>query len=78
MNASITYPYDERILQLFEPEEKRFPRASYTITSDEKQITFSVEAADATALRAALTTITKVLSVWETTLMNGAARAQHG
>lgn len=75
MNASITYPYDERVLELFEPEEKKFARASYTLTSDSKNITFSVEATDATALRACLTTITKVLSVWETTTSNGAARA---
>ena len=71
LTATILYPKDERLLELFAPENKELSRSRYHISSDEKNIIFSVEASDATALRAALTTITKVLSVWETTLTHG-------
>jgi tRNA threonylcarbamoyladenosine modification (KEOPS) complex Pcc1 subunit len=74
LSATILYPYDKRILTLFEPESKILSRSSYEVTHDEKNIIFSVIAADATSLRAALTTITKVLSVWETTRDNGTSR----
>ena len=67
LKASILYPLDKRIIKLFEAESKSFLRASYTLDSDEENIIFNVSASDSTALRAALTTITKVLSVWEAT-----------
>jgi tRNA threonylcarbamoyladenosine modification (KEOPS) complex Pcc1 subunit len=77
ITASISYPYDERILQLFEPEKKEFDRAAYLITTHGVQLVFTIKATDATALRAALTTITKILSVWEATNTNGSQRKTH-
>lgn len=69
--ASILYPYDERVVRLFEPEEKDTGRAHYSVATDGTNIVFSIEAQDATALRAALTTITKVLSMWEASALDG-------
>lgn len=74
LSATILYPKDDRIVTLFAAEEKELARASYTVERTESHIRFSVIAADATALRAALTTITKVLSVWETTEPHGRPR----
>ena len=71
LTASITYPYDERILKLFEPETKAFERAEYIITTHGQHLVFTIRAMDATALRAAMTTITKILSVWEATTPHG-------
>jgi tRNA threonylcarbamoyladenosine modification (KEOPS) complex Pcc1 subunit len=67
VTASITYPFDERIVKLFEPETKAFERAEYLITKHGDHIVFTIRATDATALRACMTTITKILSVWEAT-----------
>lgn len=72
LTASIIYPYDERILSLFSAENKAFSRAQYTVHHTGNNLIFHVEADDSTSLRACLTTITKVLSVWETTLLHGA------
>jgi tRNA threonylcarbamoyladenosine modification (KEOPS) complex Pcc1 subunit len=71
LTASITYPYDERILQLFEPEQKGFERAEYIITKHGDHIVFTIRAKDATSLRAVTTAITKILSLWETSLHHG-------
>ena len=68
LTATILYPYDKRILDLFFAEKKDFPRAHYAVTEDAKHVIFSITAHDATAMRAATTTITRVLSVWESTI----------
>jgi hypothetical protein len=73
VTASITYPHDERVLKLFEPETKQFERAEYLITTHGLHTVFTIRATDATALRACMTTITKILSVWEATNRNGSA-----
>ena len=65
LSATITYPFDERVQQLFAAESKSFPRTSYELIRDGDKLVFHITADDATALRAATTTITKVLSVWE-------------
>lgn len=71
LTATIEYPHDPRIIRLFASEEKSFPRASYNITEHDSHLRFNINAHDATALRACMTTITKVLSVWETTSNDG-------
>ncbi len=57
------------IEKLFQPEQKDFGRASYTIKKDskKKELIFSITAKDAIALKIALNTIIKTLSVWERT-----------
>ena len=70
LTATITYPYDQRIEQLFAAESKSFPRTSYSLAKQGDALVFSILADDATALRAATTTITKVLSVWESSALN--------
>lgn len=72
--ATIRYPHDERILALFAPEDKDMGRARYTLATHADCILFTVHAQDATALRAALSTITKVLSVWEATRAHGSSK----
>jgi tRNA threonylcarbamoyladenosine modification (KEOPS) complex Pcc1 subunit len=67
VSATITYPYDERIIKLFSAEAKSFDRAQYTLQTQHNNLIFSILATDATALRACMTTITKILSVWEAT-----------
>jgi tRNA threonylcarbamoyladenosine modification (KEOPS) complex Pcc1 subunit len=74
LTATICYPYDERIFALFAPEEKDLGRASYCLARDGDFIHFTTTAHDASALRAALNTITKVLSVWESTTRYGCPR----
>ncbi len=69
--ATLRYPHDERILALFAPEDKDMGRASYTVALHADCVLFTVHAQDATAMRAALSTITKVLSVWEATRSHG-------
>jgi tRNA threonylcarbamoyladenosine modification (KEOPS) complex Pcc1 subunit len=71
LTASITYPYDERVELLFEPESKSFERAEYILTRHADNIVFTIKATDATSLRAAMTAITKILSLWETTSKYG-------
>ncbi len=73
MNAFITYPFDEKLLKLFAAEQKSFERASYTIDRRGNELVFSINAKDATSLRACMTTITKILSLWETTAPHGSA-----
>jgi len=53
--------------KLFMPEDKQLNRATYTITKNKKQLMFDIKAEDATALKTAFNTITKVLMVWEKT-----------
>lgn len=68
MKATISVEHDEQLLKYFEAEEKTIPRGSFTITSNEEEILFSLEAKDAVALRTLLNTIAKLLIVWEKTL----------
>lgn len=67
MNATITVPYDKRIYDLFAPEDKDIGRARYTMQDDTKEITFTITADDAVAMRAQLNAITKLLTIWEKT-----------
>jgi tRNA threonylcarbamoyladenosine modification (KEOPS) complex Pcc1 subunit len=53
------------IEKLFIPEDKELNRSTYTITRDKKHLLFEITAEDATALKTAFNTITKVLTVWE-------------
>lgn len=71
LKATILYPYNEHIERLFAPELKEFPRATYSVVRDGSDIRFTITATDATALRAVTTTITKVLSVWESAQEHG-------
>ena len=59
--------------QLFIPEDKTLNRATYTITKKGRQLIFNISADDATALKTAFNTITKIFLVWEKTsgLKNG-------
>jgi len=59
--------YVEAIEKLFVPEDKELNRAKYTLTRVGKQLIFDIRADDATALKTAFNTITKVLTVWEKT-----------
>ena len=59
----------DAIEKLFIPEDKTLNRATYSIKKDnsKKQLMFEINADDATALKTAFNTITKVLMVWEKT-----------
>jgi tRNA threonylcarbamoyladenosine modification (KEOPS) complex Pcc1 subunit len=57
----------DSIEKLFIPEDKELNRATYTITKNKQQLIFNIHAEDATALKTAFNTITKVLTVWEKT-----------
>jgi tRNA threonylcarbamoyladenosine modification (KEOPS) complex Pcc1 subunit len=65
----------DAIEKLFIPEDRKLNRASYTVRKDnsKKHLVFDIRADDATALKTAFNTITKVLLVWEKTreLKNG-------
>jgi tRNA threonylcarbamoyladenosine modification (KEOPS) complex Pcc1 subunit len=66
--STITVTEDiDAIEKLFIPEDKELNRAKYTITKNKKQLIFNINAEDATALKTAFNTITKVLTVWEKT-----------
>ncbi|GEM_PF-2445396 len=59
---------DSRELErLFASEDKDLNRASYAITKTKTGLIFNIHADDATALKTAFNTITKVLIVWEKT-----------
>ena len=57
----------DAIEKLFIPEDKELNRSSYSITKNKRQLIFDIHAEDATALKTAFNTITKVLTVWEKT-----------
>jgi tRNA threonylcarbamoyladenosine modification (KEOPS) complex Pcc1 subunit len=57
----------DAIEKLFIPEDKELNRSTYSITKNKKQLIFKIDAQDATALKTAFNTITKVLTVWEKT-----------
>ncbi len=71
IRATILYPLDERVVTVFAAEEKDIGRASYTVTTTNSHVVFEIVAQDATSLRAATTTITKVLSMWEASALHG-------
>jgi len=57
----------DAIEKLFIPEDKELNRSSYSIVKNKKQLIFDIHAEDATALKTAFNTITKILIVWEKT-----------
>ena len=57
----------DEIERLFIPEDKALNRSTYTVKKDKKHLVFEITADDATALKTAFNTITKVLLVWEKT-----------
>lgn len=59
----------QNLLDLFTPEDKNLgnDRANYVIKEEDQAIIFEVNALDAVALRAAITSITKTLDVYERT-----------
>jgi tRNA threonylcarbamoyladenosine modification (KEOPS) complex Pcc1 subunit len=62
----VTHDIDD-IERLFIPEDKTLNRSVYTVKKDKKRLVFDIKADDATALKTAFNTITKVLLVWEKT-----------
>jgi len=62
----VTHNIDD-IERLFIPEDKTLNRSTYTVKNDGKRLIFKILADDATALKTAFNTITKVLLVWEKT-----------
>ncbi len=65
-SALITITQDDALLKGFIPEDKAIgDRARYTIGKKGKQIIFTITAEDATAMRAAFNSITKMLVIAE-------------
>ena len=67
MKATIVIDEDvQNIVRLFAPEEKIFQnnRSSYSVAEQDGKAVFEVLAKDATALRATLGSITKILSCY--------------
>lgn len=70
ITATITtaHPHDE-IQQLFATELARtHERSSITLANERGKAAFTITASDTTALRAAINTVTSVLSVYEKTV----------
>jgi len=70
LSAEISVKEDIHNLEkLFVAEEKTFKnqRACYKVKKSNDKIVFKIEAKDSTALRAMLNSITKLLSVYEST-----------
>jgi tRNA threonylcarbamoyladenosine modification (KEOPS) complex Pcc1 subunit len=65
MRAVIEVDREEGLLDLFAAEERSTPRGTYDLLVKEDQVVFTVEAADATALRALVNNILKLLQLWE-------------
>ena len=64
--ATVTVDHDSGALeQLFLVEEKSFGRSSYTTKIDEGQFVCTISADDATAFKIAMSTISKIFTVWE-------------
>jgi len=53
------------IAACFNPERQGKQRSNFTITENKDHILFNIQAEDATALRATLNTITKLLTIYE-------------
>ncbi|MBT5021553.1 hypothetical protein HOK51_09890 [Candidatus Woesearchaeota archaeon] len=54
----------ENLIKLFEPEEKKFERSEFEIQKKDFGIIFIVTAKDPTAMRATLSTITQILTIY--------------
>jgi tRNA threonylcarbamoyladenosine modification (KEOPS) complex Pcc1 subunit len=63
--AKIKVPYSEELYQSFIAEEKKTERFEYELLKEKKELVFDVKANDSVALRAALNSITKLISVFE-------------
>jgi len=70
LKASITVDQNaDALAELFKFEEKSFQngRSSYKVRESKGALIFEIEAADSTALRSTINTITKILTVYEKT-----------
>ena len=66
LRASIkAYGKAKDIAACFNPEMQGKQRSNFTITENKDHIVFDIQAEDATALRATLNAITKLLTVYE-------------
>jgi len=65
LEASITIADNAPLLQAIRSEAKEMERSSLTITEEKGRISLKVKAKDATALRASLNSILKLLVVHE-------------
>lgn len=63
--AKISIPYSDALFRSFIPEEKKTERFEYTLRKSKKELVFDVRAKDSVALRAALSSILKLISVNE-------------
>jgi len=66
ISSTIVVPGDKRLLALLKAEEKSFshPRTSYTV-ADGKSITINITAEDATALKTVVSSVCRVVAVYE-------------
>ena len=55
----------ENVYKVIFPESKKWERSSFEIKKDKDSLRFIVDAKDSVALRATLTSITQVLTVYE-------------
>ncbi|MBR9693116.1 hypothetical protein GOV07_04275 [Candidatus Woesearchaeota archaeon] len=65
IESHISLPYSEALLALLNTEEFTHPRASYDVKKDGKNITITIEAKDATALKTAVSSVCRVVTVYE-------------
>ena len=65
--ASIEIDYDEKVIKLFQAEEKNFKnnRSKYKVNKKNGKIIFEIKADDATALRSTLDSVAKALKIYE-------------
>lgn len=63
--AKIEVPYSEALHKSFAPEEKKSPRFEYRLKKEGKKLVFTIDAKDSVALRAAMNSITKLITVDE-------------
>lgn len=66
ITATVSFPNNETLSALFDTEQETFrhKRATYEVARD-KNITITIHAQDATALKATVSSICRVLSVHE-------------
>lgn len=64
-SAKIMVPYSDALFKSFIPEEKKTERFEYILKKSKKELVFDVKARDSVALRAALSSISKLISVNE-------------
>ena len=63
--TTIKVGFDPALLKSFEAEDKKGDRSSYEVSQEQKKIIFTITSTDATALKATLNSITKLLIVNE-------------